>query len=71
LADAVRIAVKALQAGSANGGDQPTLGVATLEVAILDTSRPRRAFRRITGPALERLVPEHDDAEPENDSPSE
>jgi proteasome alpha subunit len=29
-----------------------------LEVAILDASRPRRAFRRITGPALERLLPE-------------
>jgi proteasome alpha subunit len=26
-------------------------------VAILDASRPRRAFRRITGAALEALVP--------------
>ena len=49
LADAVRIAVEALRAGSANGGDEPKLGVSMLEVAILDVSRPRRAFRRITG----------------------
>jgi proteasome alpha subunit len=28
-----------------------------LEVAILDANRPRRAFRRITGSALERLLP--------------
>ncbi|MGA7467457.1 MAG: proteasome subunit alpha, partial [Mycobacterium sp.] len=62
LADAVHIAVNALQAGSTNGSDEPTQGVSTLEVAILDTSRPRRAFRRITGAALERLLPERDGA---------
>jgi proteasome alpha subunit len=65
LADAVRIAVGALRAGNADGsassgGDQSTLGVSTLEMAILDASRPRRAFRRITGSALERLLPEHE-----------
>ena len=58
LADAVGIAVDALRAGSSNGGND-TLGVSTLEVAILDASRPRRAFRRITGRALEALLPEH------------
>ncbi len=58
LADAVRIAVEALRAGSGNGsGDQPALGVSSLEVAILDQNRPRRAFRRITGAALEALLP--------------
>jgi proteasome alpha subunit len=58
LADAVRIAVEALRGGSGNGsGDQPALGVSTLEVAILDQNRPRRAFRRITGAALEALLP--------------
>src|ERR1700752_1041109 len=62
LADPVRIAVDALQAGRTNGSDEPGLGVSTLEVAILDTSRPRRAFRRITGRALEALVPEHLDS---------
>jgi proteasome alpha subunit len=62
LEDAVGIAVKALEAGTATNGsgsaEQRTLGPSTLEVAVLDQSRPRRAFRRITGPALESLLPE-------------
>ncbi len=68
LADAVRIAVDALQAGRTNGGDEPSLGVSMLEVAILDASRPRRAFRRITGRALEALLPEHNDSSDSSDS---
>ena len=59
LADAVRIAVAALGAGG-NGAEPRTLSPATLEVAILDANRPRRAFRRITGSALEALLPEPD-----------
>src|SRR6201996_978693 len=64
LADAVRIAIEALEVGhaEASSNDQPALGVSNLEVAILDANRPRRAFRRITGAALERLVPEHKDS---------
>ncbi|MGC2569011.1 MAG: proteasome subunit alpha, partial [Mycobacterium sp.] len=69
LADAVHIAVNALEAGSTNGSDEPTQGVSTLEVAILDPSRPRRAFRLITGAALERLLPERDGSESADDSP--
>jgi proteasome alpha subunit len=60
LTDALRIAVEALRAGSANGGDEHTLGVASLEVAILDTNRPRRAFRRISRSALQTLLEEID-----------
>src|SRR5260370_16879276 len=58
LTDAVRTAVAALRAGSANGsgGDQPALGVSNLEVAILDAGRPRRAFRRFSGAPLEPFV---------------
>jgi proteasome alpha subunit len=60
LSEAAKIAVDALKAG-ANGGSEPRkLGPSTLEVAILDANRPRRAFRRITGPALEALLPEED-----------
>src|ERR1700739_4507488 len=70
LADAVHIAVNALKGGSGNG-DDTTLDVTTLEVAILDGSRPRRAFRRITAAALERLLPEPDDAESDSDSAEE
>ena len=63
LADAMGIAVNALTAGG-NGSEPRTLGPSTLEVAILDVNRPRRAFRRITGSALEALLPE---AVPETD----
>ncbi|HTQ20144.1 proteasome subunit alpha [Mycobacterium sp.] len=59
LPDALRIAVEALRAGSANGDDHP-LGVASLEVAILDANRPRRAFKRISRSALETLLQETD-----------
>lgn len=57
LADAVTIAVGALSASS-TGSEPRMLGSATLEVAILDANRRRRAFRRITGAALETLLPE-------------
>ena len=63
LRDAMGIAVNALTAGG-NGSEPRTLGPSTLEVAILDVNRPRRAFRRITGSALEALLPE---AVPESD----
>ncbi len=71
LSEAVRIAVAALRAGSTDGpgnaaGDQPALGVSSLEVAVLDANRPRRAFRRITGSALQALLPQSDDAGPES-----
>ena len=62
LADAVSIAVGALTAGG-NGAEPRTLGPATLEVAILDINRRRRAFRRITGAALEALLPQSDSTE--------
>lgn len=65
LAEALGVAVEALRAGIASAAGSATppaeprvLGPSTLEVAVLDASRPRRAFRRITGPALETLLPE-------------
>ena len=60
LSDAVKIAVDALKAGTKGESEPRTLGPSTLEVAILDANRPRRAFRRITGSALEALLPEED-----------
>jgi proteasome alpha subunit len=63
LGDAVAIAVDALRAGIASvaaaaspPAEPRVLGPSTLEVAILDANRPRRAFRRINGPALESLL---------------
>jgi proteasome alpha subunit len=62
LAEAAGIAVKALSQGT-NGTGSPephSLGSSQLEVAVLDQNRPRRAFRRITGSALEDLLPKTD-----------
>lgn len=66
LAAAVGLAVEGLQAGPAtpaptgNGAAQGArvLGVSALEVAVLDRTRSRRTFRRITGPTLRALLPE-------------
>jgi proteasome alpha subunit len=68
LGEAVPVAVSGLRAGvTGNGAEARTIGVAQLEVAILERSRPRRAFRRITGAALEALVvqDEKDEKAPE------
>ena len=62
LEEAAKIAVDALRAGAGTGTEARTLGPSTLEVAVLDANRPRRAFRRITGSALEALVPSEEPA---------
>jgi len=55
LSAALSLAVELL--GRDPGGGPPRqLGTAQLEVAILDRLRPRRAFRRLAGPLLERLL---------------
>ncbi|KUI23268.1 proteasome subunit alpha [Mycobacterium sp. GA-1285] len=68
LQDAMKIAIDALHAAGNGGSEQRVLGPSTLEVAILDANRPRRAFRRITGSALETLLPQSEataqDSEP-------
>lgn len=75
LSEAVKIAVDALKSGIAaatgTGAEPRTLGPATLEIAVLDVNRPRRAFRRITGSALEALLPVEEsvpEQQPEADS---
>jgi proteasome alpha subunit len=56
LADAVKAAHAALQSGvNSNGGDR-TLTAESLEVAVLDRTRPRRLFKRITGTQLANLL---------------
>lgn len=55
LAEALALAVRVL--GSQPEGEARPLGAAQLEVALLDRARPRRAFRRLTGAALEDLLP--------------
>lgn len=58
LPDALRIAVEALRSSSVDNpsNGQSSIAGTSLEVAVLDASRPRRAFRRITGAALETLL---------------
>ncbi|TSE01651.1 proteasome subunit alpha [Skermania sp. ID1734] len=63
LSAAVGVAVQALQDGAAEAagnGDKEkrVIGVSALEVAVLDETRPRRAFRRLTGATLETLLPQ-------------
>ena len=70
---ALAIALEALRAGSADSpnGDQPALDVASLEVAILDAGRPRRAFRRISRSRLESLLREVDSNGSDSDDDSQ
>jgi len=53
LADALPLAVGAL---AQSDGEPRTLAPSQLEVAMLDRTRPRRKFRRLTGTQLERLI---------------
>ncbi|MGH3536488.1 MAG: proteasome subunit alpha, partial [Pseudonocardiaceae bacterium] len=71
-AEAVAAAVAALSSvsTSVNGAGTRTLGVGQLEVAVLDRSRPRRAFRRITGAALTALLT-NTDSPAADDAPAE
>ncbi|NNG40998.1 proteasome subunit alpha [Flexivirga sp. ID2601S] len=54
LGAALRLAVDAL--GRGTDGDQRELGADQLEVAVLDRSRERRTFRRISGDLLTALL---------------
>jgi proteasome alpha subunit len=72
--EAVAVAVHALEAGTATppaagpAGAQPPgnglrrLSATQLEVAVLDRSKPRRTFRRIPVPVLERILQADSDA---------
>ncbi len=55
LSDALVLAVEGLSRDASGTGSR-TLSSAQLEVAVLDRVRPRRAFRRLAGPLLERLL---------------
>jgi proteasome alpha subunit len=65
LSEALALAVEVL--AQEPSGTPRELGPAELEVAVLDRQRPRRAFRRIAGTLLERLLRPDD---PTTDLPS-
>ncbi|WP_416905046.1 proteasome subunit alpha [Micromonospora echinospora] len=56
LAEAVKVAVKALGSVGGEGGAARTIAANQLEVAVLDRGRVGRTFRRITGAALTALL---------------
>ena len=59
LGEGVKLAVQALSSGDSatgNGGESRTLTAGQLEVAVLDRTRPRRKFRRLTDAQLEQLL---------------
>ena len=55
LAEALALAIRLLGADP-GGGEPRELTPAQLEVAVLDRHRPRRRFRRVQGPLLDRLL---------------
>jgi proteasome alpha subunit len=59
LGEALRLAVDVL-AAPPEGAEPRELGAGLLEVAVLDRERPRRTFRRVVGPLLERLLSRED-----------
>jgi proteasome alpha subunit len=66
LTAALAVGVAALStvssATAANGGGHDQMPAEQLEVAVLDRKRPKRAFRRIVGPALRALLSPDDAA---------
>jgi proteasome alpha subunit len=69
LEDAVAFAVGALSAGTTSTNGDNGQGVSKVEIAVLERSRPRRAFRRIEGAALTAVLPAG--SEPEEKSEGE
>lgn len=65
---ALTVAVEALRATSTGNGEGEPV---KLEVAVLDRERPRRAFRRITGAALDALLPSPEKPEGDGEKPAE
>ena len=71
LADSLTMAVELLGRDPA-GGEHRALTGPQLEVAVLDRARPRRTFRRISGPLLDRLLGhEPSEAGPHGPTPDE
>jgi proteasome alpha subunit len=56
LAEALAVAVEVLGAAGEDGAEDRAIAPSQLEVAVLDRTRPRRAFRRLTGALLADLL---------------
>jgi proteasome alpha subunit len=56
LQEVLALAVRVLGSPTDDGAEQRTIPAQQLEVGVLDRTRPRRAFRRVAGAALEDLL---------------
>ena len=56
LSTALRVATAALVQPVADGAETRTVTAGDLEAAVLDRTRPRRAFKRLDGPPLQALL---------------
>jgi proteasome alpha subunit len=66
IAEALQVAVAALRVGGPQGnGDTRQLAAANLEVAVLDRTRARRLFRRVSDADLDRMLTADTPPEPE------
>jgi proteasome alpha subunit len=70
LDESLRLAVELL-GRDGSGGDQRTLTADQLEVAVLDRTRPRRRFRRLTAGALASMLGESAPTGPTEPRPDE
>ncbi len=68
LEEALRVCVTGLER---TGPDGHRLTPEQLEVAVLDRSRPRRKFRRLSAPALRELLPAPADVVPAEPAPAD
>jgi proteasome alpha subunit len=65
LREAIGVAVRALGSTGGANGTPRELPASQLEVAVLDRTRGKRKFKRITGLALAELLPKADEPAPE------
>ncbi|GCE75575.1 proteasome subunit alpha [Cellulomonas biazotea] len=70
LREVLRLAVDVLGAAGDDDGKRRSIPAQQLEVAVLDRTRPRRAFRRLTGALLEDLLAPTLDGAPTSTPPA-
>ena len=71
LEECLGMAVAALGSAGSSDGKPRELPTSQLEVAVLDRTRGKRKFRRLTGAALTNLLPARDETTPVEAEPSE
>lgn len=70
LNESFQLALKALSSVGGENGSSRTIGAERLEVAVLERDREGRVFRRISGSALNALIPGSSDGDGSSDEPA-